>query len=565
VEFAKTIHAAGSDLRTLINDILDLSKIESGTATIEVGDVLFADVRDHIERTFRPVAETKGLDFVVDLGADLLQGMHTDAKRLQQVLKNLLSNAFKFTEKGRVALRIAPATEGWDADHMALNRARKVVAFSVSDTGIGIPVDKQKLIFEAFQQADGSTSRKYGGTGLGLSICREITRLLDGEIRLESTPGKGSTFTLYLPDLSPTSGTRERNPGKAHRNGFVQSGQTSTGTKAQSVTSLEGAVNDDSDQIQTGDRVVLIVENDVNFARVLLDVVHESGFKGVLALQGSTAFALAHQYQPDAITLDILLPDIDGWTVLDLLKHNPDTRHIPVHVISVEEERERSLRQGAASHLSKPVSKEAVQEVLANTESGVKRWAQARPARQTTRRQPARTPKQRGDDRTSDATKRTGQEAFPAPESRQAGTTVPVPDMTEPSAHQANAALAGKKVLIIDDDTRTVFALTSTLERFNMEVLSAESGSEGIEILQKTPDVDVVLVDIMMPGMDGYETMRAIRESDKGKSVPLIAVTAKAMTDDREKCLQAGASDYIPKPVDIEQLLSRLCVAISAS
>ena len=348
VEFAKTIHAAGSDLRTLINDILDLSKIESGTATIEVGDVLFADVREDIERTFRPVAETKGLDFVVDLSADLPQGMHTDARRLQQCLKNLLSNAFKFTEKGRVALRIALVTEGWNADHAALNRAKTVVAFSVSDTGIGIPVDKQKLIFEAFQQADGSTSRKYGGTGLGLSICREITRLLDGEIRLESTPGKGSTFTLYLSALSLTSGTRERNAGKAHRNGFGQSGQTAAGTKTQSVTSLEGAVNDDSDQIQTGDRVVLIVENDVNFARVLLDVVHESGFKGVIALQGSTTFALAHQYQPDAITLDILLPDVDGWTVLDLLKHNPDTRHIPVHVISVAEERERSLRQGAA-------------------------------------------------------------------------------------------------------------------------------------------------------------------------------------------------------------------------
>ena len=570
VEFAKTIHAAGSDLRTLINDILDLSKIESGTVTVDVGEVLFTDLRDSIERTFRPVAEAKGLDFTIELDAGLPQGIRTDTKRLQQVLKNLLSNAFKFTERGQVALRMALATEGWSSNHQGFNRAKMVAAFSVSDTGIGISADKQKLIFEAFQQANGSTSRKYGGTGLGLSICREITRLLGGEIRLESAPGKGSTFTLYLPHLSPTPGTRERDSGKDRGNSLVQSDLPSTSPGPRSAASLEGEIGDDSGEIQPGDRMVLIVENDANFARVLLDIVREKGFKGVIALQGATALALARQLKPDAITLDILLPDIDGWTVLDLLKRGPDTHHIPIYVISVEEERERSLRQGAASYLAKPVSKEAVQAVLADAENVTRPRAKklsVKKDKKDNQAQHSHIVERNGSDHAHGAAEGTGKEA-PAARARQAEGRMPDPvhlDMTGPSPSQTHAALAGKKVLIIDDDARTLFALMSTLERYDMEVLSAENGKEGIEILQKTPDVDIVLMDIMMPGMDGYDTIHAIREIDRCKSLPLIAVTAKAMSGDREKCIEAGASDYIPKPVDIEQLLSRLCVAVSAS
>ena len=445
VEFAKTIHAAGSDLRALIDDILDLSKIESGTVTIDVGEVLFTDLRASIKRTFRPVAEAKGLNFTIELDADLPQGIHTDLKRLQQVLKNLLSNAFKFTEKGQVALRVALATEGWSSDHQGLNRAETVVAFSISDTGIGIPADKQKLIFEAFQQADGSTSRKYGGTGLGLSICREITRLLDGEIRLESAPGKGSTFTLYLPHLFPPPGTRERDSGK---------------------------------------------------------------------------------------------------------------------------DRERSLRQGVASYLAEPVSKEAVRAVLAGAENITRPRAKTLSVKKEKRDNQAQRShlvERNGADHARSATGGTDKEA-PAARARQAEGRMPDPehlDVTGPSPSQTHAMLAGKKVLIVDDDARTLFALISTLERYDMEVLSAESGKEGIEILQKTPDVDVVLMDIMMPGMDGYDAVHAIREIDGFNSLPIIAVTAKAMSGDRGKCIKAGASDYIPKPVDIERLLSRLCVAVS--
>ncbi len=348
VEFARTIHSSGNDLLALINDILDLSKIESGTVIVDVGDVSFHELHDYVDRTFRHMAESKRLSFDVDLATDLPRGIQTDAKRLQQILKNLLSNAFKFTERGRVLFEVSTATEGWSTDNESLNRARSVVAFSVRDTGIGIPLEKQQIIFEAFQQADGSTSRKYGGTGLGLAISRELAKLLGGEIRLASSPGEGSVFTLYLPQAYLPGRQARRQAGPVISAPAVpQIADESESTVR--PASDESAVQflDDVNSIQNGDRVLLIVENDSNFAHFLYDTAHEHNFKALVAARGSVALAMARTYKPSAITLDIHLPDIDGWRVLRRLKDDSETRHIPVQIITTEEERERGLRMGA--------------------------------------------------------------------------------------------------------------------------------------------------------------------------------------------------------------------------
>jgi signal transduction histidine kinase/HAMP domain-containing protein/CheY-like chemotaxis protein len=518
VEFADAIHDSGSDLLMLINDILDLSKIESGTAALDVGAVSLRDLCNDLERMFRPIADTKGLALNIALDAHLPPYLHTDKTRLQQVLKNLLSNALKFTARGQVTLQVSLATAGWSPDLDTLNNAEMVVAFAVSDTGIGIAADKQRLIFEAFQQADGTTSRKYGGTGLGLSISREIARLFGGEIRLQSAVGTGSTFTFYLPQpaLVTPSWPQWMNvsPEGANGGGRTERPAAQLSIPPPRLGSQISSLSDDREHIQPGDRVVLIVENDINFARVLLDIVHETGMKGVIALHGATACALARQYKPDAITLDLLLPDVEGWTVLELLQQDPDTRHIPVHIITVvDAERERGVQRGVASYLIKPVSKQAVLEALIT----------------------------------------------PAP---QPALAVRSPSLLIASRPLAEPVLAGKKVLIVDDDVRNLFALTSILEEQNMEILAAESGKESIDLLQNTTDVDVILMDIMMPEMDGYDTMRSIRQVQKLRHLPIIAITAKAMPGDREKCLEAGASDYLAKPVNVEQLLTHLRSAI---
>jgi signal transduction histidine kinase/ActR/RegA family two-component response regulator len=379
VEYAQTIHAAGTDLLSIINDILDLAKIESGTVTLEIGQEPFFDLREYVERTFRQVALDKGLDFAVTLDAGVPESIETDAKRLQQVLKNLLSNAIKFTERGRVSLHIAPARSGWMPGNSRLDGASHVVSFAVTDTGIGIPESKQKIIFEAFRQADGSTGRQYGGTGLGLSISRELSRLLGGEIRVTSTPGKGSTFVLYLP-----------------------------------------------------------------------------------------------------------------------LAHKP-----------AEGEQRPAQAASRAAGFSAAYSR-----------------ASARPAAKVVRAQPQ----------------------------------VPASVMRE-----VKEELAGRKVLVVDDDIRNIFAMTASLEQFGMTVVHAESGKEGIEVLKSEPGIDVVLMDIMMPDLDGYDTIRIIRGLEALRNVPIIAVTAKAMKEDRERCLQAGANDYISKPVNVEQLSLLLRASLTRS
>jgi CheY-like chemotaxis protein/HAMP domain-containing protein len=650
VQFAETIHSSGADLLSLINDILDLSKIESGMMGIDITDVAFAEVSGQLERSFQQVALDKKLEFIVQRDPALPASMRTDEKRLQQILKNLLSNAFKFTEQGSVTLKIEPVSHGQKFYQESLNRAERVVAFSVTDTGIGIAPEKQRIIFEAFQQADGTTSRKYGGTGLGLSISREIARLLGGEIRVASAPGEGSSFTLFLPlAYTPVPVTGN---GSGHNPDVTGGARTATSTVAadyaawgsSSIYDVEAAlvgasdVADDRNNILDGERVVLIVEDDLNFARILLDLAREKNFKGLVATRGDSALALARKYKPDAITLDIKLPDRDGWTVLDRLKHDPNTSHIPVHIISGEEQRQRALHLGAITHLQKPVSREdlgsafdqitafaerrvrrllvvedddaqrmSIVELIGNgdvTTTAVATGAEALDALQS---EPfdcmvvdLKLPDMTGFELIEKIQKDLGRTDLPIivytgkeltqkeeTQLRKVADAIIVKEVSSPERllaetalflhrveanlpepkrrmleqlHRRDPVLAGRKVLIVDDDVRNIFALTSALESHNMDVVHAENGQEGIDTLQETEGIEAVLMDIMMPGMDGYEAIRAIRQIERFKNLPIIALTAKAMKADRDRCIEAGASDYISKPLDIDQLLSLLRV-----
>ncbi|HVO89337.1 MAG TPA: HAMP domain-containing protein, partial [Casimicrobiaceae bacterium] len=667
VEFAKTIHASGNDLLTLINDILDLSKIESGTVAMDPTDLQIDDLRRYVERTFRHVAEAKNVDFFIRTDARLPKSMFTDAKRLQQVLKNLLSNAFKFTHQGHVTLTIEPAKFGWDSQNEALNRAKDVIAISVVDTGIGISQDKQQIIFEAFQQADGSTSRKYGGTGLGLAISRELSRLLGGEIRLVSAPRVGSTFTLYLPLVyTPPrslrkSGTRIGEDTSAVATQITVPAKstpvqlmpddgvlTSPGPDAlapelpapSDVPRLLNEVGDDRDAITLGDAVLLIVENDLGFARFLLDAAREKGFKGIVTSLGVSALGLATEYKPSAVTLDIFLPDIEGWRVLDRLKNDPQTRHIPVSVISTDESRDRALDSGAFSFLTKPVpSKELLDALLDDLRAFVNRnercvvAVSAEPAKRAWIEEylaaedvkvvaVADTEQARsllathavdcmvldaglapdeewvdgahanganGEDRLPEAMPIIvyGEPREPRDGSvwqglartaivREARSPERLLDQVSfflhrapakmPEAHRnalrehynVNEVLAGKTAMIVDDDMRNIFALSTLLEDRGMNVVAHDNGRDAIQSMQKENDIDVVLMDIMMPELDGIDTIREIRRIPGCKDIPIIAVTAKAMKGDREKCMEAGAWDYLSKPVDPELMVGVL-------
>jgi signal transduction histidine kinase/CheY-like chemotaxis protein/HAMP domain-containing protein len=646
MEFAKTIHSSGNDLLMLINDILDLSKIESGTVVVDVGELRLADLDGYVERTFRHVAEARGVEFDIRIDPQAPRSVLTDSKRLQQVIKNLLSNAFKFTHTGRVSLEISAAPEGWSGDHEELNKAHSVVAIAVKDTGIGIPLDKQAIIFEAFQQADGSTSRKYGGTGLGLAISREISRLLGGEIKLVSAPGKGSTFTLYLPQTyTPQKPARKPAPPPDGPQVNGSAGAAPTALPARAVelpeepagpTPLVNEVGDDRDVVQPGDPLLLVVENDLGFARLMMEAAREQGFKCLVTSLGAAALAMARDYQPHAVTLDLCLPDIDGWRVLERLKHDTATRHIPVCVVSTEAEaRDRALLLGALGVMPKPVQTRAeldglvadlkefvsrpVKSLLVAagdpaTRSRLVEWV-AGPEIQITaagthpealqmirerridclvlspdlpgldpaalgealRREPAPASVIVYTDAEGHGTD--GAELRPlaaAGPLRQARSPERLLDLAAfvlhaPLAklppekrrmleelHRTDQALAGKRVLIVDDDIRNIFALTSVLERHNMVIIPAETGRDAISVLKAQPDIDIVLMDIMMPEMDGMETTREIRKLPAFRSLPIIAVTAKAMKGDREKCIEAGAWDYLSKPVDTEQMLAVL-------
>ncbi|MDB5692962.1 MAG: response regulator, partial [Alphaproteobacteria bacterium] len=511
-EFARTIHSAGSDLLSLINDILDLSKIESGTVSIEVGEMPMSSLKQHMERTFRQLAADKNLDFNVEFDESLPATIRTDEKRLQQIVLNLLSNAFKFTSHGNVTLAVRSAEKGWSPSHPVLRSAEMAIEISVTDTGIGIPEDKQKLIFEAFQQADGTTSRKYGGTGLGLSISREIARLLGGELQVRSKPGEGSTFTLFVPlqALAPATSA-----------GSVTARYDNTGATVPTALPTGFEVSDDRDSLDE-DPFVLIVEDDPTFAAILLDLAREAGLKGVVSTAGAGTLAMARKLQPDAITLDLGLSDIDGFVLLDLLKHDPQTSHVPIHVISGADKLSSVIGMGAFGITEKPAAQEALGQVFHDLEKHIRA---------------------------------AGPLIAIVPEEAEAAAPVP--------AARAVPELAGAKILIVDDDIRNIYSLTSVLETYDVEVLHAERGKDGILILEQTPGIDIALIDIMMPEMDGYETMQQIRSLPDLAEVPLIAVTAKAMKGDRQKCLDAGASDYIAKPVDIDLLLALLRVWIA--
>jgi HAMP domain-containing protein/signal transduction histidine kinase/DNA-binding response OmpR family regulator len=647
IEFADTIYSAGSDLLDLINDILDLSKVEAGRMDVNIGDVRLSDLRDFVERSFRPVSEDKALDFEIEVhGANVPPAIETDEQRLQQVLKNLLSNAFKFTETGSVKLRIGLA-EGRQFASEALSRAEAVLEFAVTDTGVGIPHDKLRLIFEAFQQADGTTSRRYGGTGLGLSISREIARLLGGEIHVESTVGEGSTFTLFLPARFQGSEAKPRDevagdevvvtPGAAG-NGGAPAGAVPHEPELDPALFLPSEVRDDRDHIQQGDRVVLIVEDDAELARTELDVARERGFKGIVAMRGDSGLALAHEYKPDAIILDMNLPVMDGWAVLERLKQHPETRHIPVHIVSAGDGRQNALRAGAVAFVEKPVSKEGLEETFGAIRTFIDREvkrllvveddddqrrsvvelisaddvevtavASSEEALEALELQPydcmvldLKLPQRGGfelleqikqDDRfaLTPVIVYTGKELTQRETTklRKLADTIVVKDASSPERlldetalflhrverklpqekrrlleqlHSAEEVFKDKKIVIVDDDVRNVFALTSVLEAHGMEVLYAENGREGIELLGRTEEVDLILMDIMMPELDGYETTRAIRAEEAFKQLPIICLTAKAMKGDREKAIAAGASDYITKPVDTDQLLSLMRV-----
>ena len=644
VQFAETIHSSGSDLLSLINDILDLSKIESGMMGIDVADVSIPNIAEQLERSFHQLAHDKNLAFSIEIADSFDHNIRTDDKRLQQVLMNLLSNAFKFTEEGQVVLQIQPAAPDETYHLESLNRAGEVIAFSVTDTGIGIPTEKQRIIFEAFQQADGTTSRKYGGTGLGLSISREIARLLGGEIRVLSRPGEGSTFTFFLPRNYVPAGAAVTPTEKRVRNG--------KGTQAPARTPFEildsddfaflsdeaVLVQDDRHDVQSGDRVVLIVEDDVNFAGILLDLAREKNFKGLVATTGSMALALARKYKPTAITLDIRLPDRDGWTVLDRLKHDPETSHIPVHIITIEEQRQRALQQGAFTHLQKPVTHEVLGKAFDDISDFAERQVKKLLVVEDDDVQRMSVVELIGNGDVNTTAVATGEEALTLLQDERFDCMVldlKLPDMSgfelieklqrdlnrkdlpiiiytgkelsrkeelhlkkvadaiivkEASSperllaetalflhrveanlpeskrrmlaehHRSDPVLAGRKVLVVDDDVRNIFALTSVLESYSMQVVHAENGQEGIDLLKSEPGIEAVLMDIMMPEMDGYEAIAAIRQMDEYKQLPIIALTAKAMKADRDHCLEVGASDYISKPLDIDQLLSLLRV-----
>jgi CheY-like chemotaxis protein/signal transduction histidine kinase len=631
VEFAATINGAGRDLLTLINDILDLSKIESGHLEFYYEELTLGEICEPLATLFQPVAGEKGIAFSVTVDASAPATISADGQRTMQILKNLLSNACKFTGKGAVALRAYTPENGENPLKIP------TVAFAVSDTGIGIAADKQSLIFNAFQQADGSTSRTYGGTGLGLSISRQLARTMGGEISVISEAGQGSTFTLYLPVGGDNKAAPQSVPAM-HVNPVPPLVKECTPAPDKSLDPLPAPIPDDRDLIQSGGKSILIIEDDLTFAGILVDMVRQRGFAMLAAAEGESGIILAERYQPSAIILDVMLPHIDGWGVMRSLKDNPKTRHIPVHFITCLEERQKAMGMGAIGYATKPVSTEQLDSVFGTLESAIEKsmkklliveddpvQVQAMVSLLEERNVTIRVA-----DRGVKAVELLGQEQFDcivldlglqdmgafelleqlkkldpdhcipviihtghelthedekrlhhyaesiiikgakSPERLLNEVTLflhlvesslaPDKQRMIRAALDKEAMLEGKKVLIVDDDMRNIFSLTSALEEKNIIVFEAENGCEALLCLDEHPDIDLVLMDIMMPEMDGYEASRCIRKDPRFHALPIIALTAKAMKGDREECLNAGASDYISKPVDMKKLFSLLRV-----
>ncbi|WP_454191440.1 response regulator [Paenibacillus sp. Marseille-Q7038] len=640
VDFLRTIHSSGNDLLHLIDDILDLSKIEAGQMKVEMDSVFIDDVKESMRRSFEPMALKKQIEFRVTMDENLPDTIFTDSHRLQQILKNLLSNAIKFTSKGSVSLHVSGTNHG--IPFLGQTEQNKMIAFTVKDTGIGIPPDKKETIFEAFQQADGSTSRKYGGTGLGLAISKELASLIGGYIEFESVEGEGSTFTLYVPEEQ--SMYIELPEQVAFSDTLPSDHARTENLLAPSIEITDpellcdGAVKDDRYHIEPGDRVILIIEDDENFAKIMLDMARSRHFKGIVALQGDQGLALAHAYKPDAIMLDIQLPVLDGWTILEKIKQHPELRHIPVHIISVVDESKQGFTMGAMAYLKKPVNKDQIEDALSQMESFINRdlkqlliiedddGLRESMVELIQHNDVAITAVSTGAEalrvldrehfdcmvmdlglsdisgfdlldqiRTNPKLKQlpiiiyTGKELDRTEEIelKKYAESIIVKnvksqerlfDETALFLHRVESnlpedrrkilkklyndevALEGKHILLIEDDIRNVFSLVSILESYHLNVTFAENGREALELLEQNPNFDLILTDIMMPEMDGYETMRAIRSMPDLHSIPIIALTAKAMKGDRQRCIDAGASDYITKPIDKEKLLSILKV-----
>ncbi|MBF0459944.1 MAG: response regulator [Magnetococcales bacterium] len=535
VEDAQIIHASGKDLLGLINEILDLAKIEAGRMDLHVESVTIQDLAQDLERHFRHVADQRGVAFMIDM-ADAVRSetLHTDQEKVVRILKNLLSNAFKFTSQGRVTLRFAPPPVDWRPTMGQPGGVPGGVAMAVIDTGIGIPENKQATIFEAFRQADGSTSRQYGGTGLGLTISTQLAHLLGGEIRVASTEGVGSTFTLLLP-WQPGAAT----PTPAPSAPMVRT-QEVAGEMAGAAPSAP-AIEDDRAQMQPGERVMLIIEDDPTFARLVAQFAHEQGFKCLAAADGQTGLELACRQLPTGIILDIGLPVLDGWSVLEQLKANPLTRHIPVHIMSAADLGVDGLTKGAASQFAKPVSKADIQKALSATDH----LATQPPG-------PVVSAAGKGgtDTKVLDevALFLHRVECDLPPEQRQ----------IIPKLHNPAEVFQNKTILLVDDNARNAHALARQLERKSLTVRLATNGEEALAAIEQYADIDCVLMDIMMPVMDGYEAMRRIRQQPRHRHLPLIALTAKAMEEDRRCALEAGANDYLAKPVDVDKLLAML-------
>ncbi|KAF6615834.1 response regulator [Paenibacillus sp. EKM102P] len=655
VEYAQTIYMSGADLLKMIDEILDLSKVDAGKMDINHETVHLKELELFVEQNFAPVAAKRELQLHTEIEENLPDAIISDGYRLKQILRNLLSNAFKFTTEGSISFKVSRAN-GEQLPGM-LNPRKSYLALSVRDTGIGIASDKTDLIFEAFQQVDGTTSRKYGGTGLGLSISRELSKLLGGAITVESEQGQGSCFTLYLPEQTLTENNKDSHSREAFNSADVPPAFEGAAASAEAdlpmimpaerlpvyqIPAKSGAEDihpgDDRNEITPQDKVLLIIEDDINFANILYDMARSRGFKALIALKGDDGLNMAHSYLPDAIILDIQLPVMDGWSILGELKGNSSTRHIPVHVISVIDDVKQGLMMGAIAYLKKPSSKESLDKAFSHiksyTDQMVKRLLVvedddnqrksiielidhddvAITAVSTGKEALNELATQRYDCMVLDLmlSDMTGFELLDRIRENEQLTDLPIiiytgkdldskeetqlrkyaesiiiKDVKSPERlldettlflHRVEANLPedkrkilqklynkeelfeGKKILLVDDDIRNVFALSSVLESYRMEVTFAENGREALELLEQTPDFDLVLMDMMMPEMDGYEAMRRIRLMPQFEKLPIIALTAKAMKDDRSKCIEAGASDYVKKPIQTEQLLSLMRV-----
>jgi signal transduction histidine kinase/DNA-binding response OmpR family regulator/HAMP domain-containing protein len=633
IESARIIQNGGNDLLNLINEILDLSKIEAGRMSMQFGTICISDLVEDIRASFRHMTDKKGLNLEVVVRADAPAEITSDRKRLEQIIKNLISNAIKFTDSGSVTVTFTRTAPDTSLSKSGLS-ANESLAIEVKDTGIGIAPENQKIIFEAFQQVDGGTARKYGGTGLGLSISRELARLLGGEINVRSELGKGSTFTIHLPvTVAPD---RKAEPVKADKDTVIEDyGIAARNAVRQGVAAEH--IEDDRNSLNKEDKAILVIEDDPNFARLLYRKCHEKGFKCLVSPTGEEGLELADKYLPSAVLLDITLPGMNGWTVLDALKENTGTRHIPVHIVSGEEPTHEFVRKGAVGHATKPLSQDDLEGAFhkfEQTSAGKPKCVLVVDDNLETRR---KTVKTIGEYDVEVDDVKNGEEAMAAIRTgrydcvildlglpdidgmdllarleregvklppvivytcriltreeeakiREHAESIVIKDVRSQERlldevslflhlvvsklpdkqrriirdlHNKDEILKNKKVLVVDDDMRTAFAMARILTECGMNTLKAENGEMALRMLEEHPDVDIVLMDIMMPVMDGYEAMKRIRSQERFRGLPIIVLTAKAMPEDRQKCLAAGANDYLAKPVDQKRLLSMMRV-----